>query len=51
MVSQSMKNDSELIELMIEYCEAIQSDLVIVENDIELFFENDQQKKTATSRR
>ena len=36
-----MKNDSELIELMIEYCEAIQSDLVIVENDIELFFENE----------
>jgi uncharacterized protein with HEPN domain len=26
---------------MIEYCEAIQSDQIIVENDIELFLENE----------
>ena len=41
MASQSTKNDLELIELMIEYCEAIQSDLTVVENDIELFIENE----------
>ena len=41
MASQSTKNDLELIELMIEYCEAIQSDLTVVENDIELFLENE----------
>ena len=40
MGSQSMKNDLELIKVMLDYCEYIESDLMTLENDIELLFEN-----------
>ncbi len=35
-----MKDDREVIGLMLYYCEAIQSDLSFVENDMENFLEN-----------
>lgn len=38
---QYTKNDLEIIDLMLEYCKAIQSDCDIIENEIEGFLDNE----------
>ena len=38
---QSTKNDSEILDLMIEYCESIQSDCEVIDNEIEDFLANE----------